>query len=109
MGVGFHPPLPLGGGREEASSPLFVHYAGLYPARPSVLRLPSVGLQTPDSGLPAPSGLSCPTAPIGLIGLIGPIVLTVLTVLTVTKVLRDLTDLTDLRDLTDPTKKQKEK
>ena len=62
---------------------LYVHYAGLYPARPSVLRLPSVGLQTPDSGLPAPSGLSRPTAPIGLIRLIGPIVLRDLTELIV--------------------------
>ena len=63
------PPLPFGGGRGRLPVPpvpkvltdlrvpfsfgprriLYVHYAGLYPARPSVLRLPSVGLQTPDS------------------------------------------------------------
>ena len=53
-------------------------FSMLYSPRPSILRLPSVGLQTPDSGL------SGPTAPIGLIRLIGPIVL------------RDLRDLMDL-------------
>ena len=33
-------------------------FSMLYSPRPSILRLPSVGLQTPDSGLSGPTGLS---------------------------------------------------